>query len=136
MARGGSIFNPRGEGFGPSLSPPPSRIRGPAPRMRLQMPADARTPKSSALSSTRAAKKFGIFCHGFAAVTTVAQTLKLTVQKQLQVTAVWDHMVNIRCPNTKSTTGAFTAERLAGQLSISPSLPAISWVRVQVMPGS
>ena len=44
-------------------------------------------------------------------------------------------MVNICGLYTEPVTGADPTEGLAGQLSATPSFPAISWIRVQVMPG-
>jgi len=44
-------------------------------------------------------------------------------------------MVYICGLHTESVTGADPTEGLAGQLSATPSFPAISWIRVQVMPG-
>lgn len=103
--------------------------------VRLRIPASAPAPKPSPLLIARSPKKIGVFCHGFAAMTAVTQALQFTVQEQLDITAMWNHMVNIGRSDSVSKPGTFTAERLAGQLSFSPSFPAKAWVRVQVMPG-
>ena len=64
MARGGSIFDPRGEGSAPR----PSIDRThPTACVRTM-----RTPEPSALLPLRAAEKVGIFGQSFAAVAAVA----------------------------------------------------------------
>lgn len=137
MNREASIFDPPGgEVVGQRPAPWAARIRPPVHCVRQHTPACASAPKPSAFSSIHAAKKISVFCHGFAAVAAVAQALERTVKKQLQISPVWDHVVSHRRPNTKPMTGALPAERLAGQLSASASCPTISWVCVQVMPGS
>lgn len=100
------------------------------PRTHTHAPA----PKPSLRFAAGAAKKIRIFCHSFSTVATVAKALQLTGREQLYVTAMWDNMVNIRRLHTETVTGTDPAEGLAGQLSASPPFPAISRVRVQVMP--
>jgi len=121
--------------FGPPGDPPPrlpARIRR---RVRL---AQARTPapKPSLTFAARIVKQIAVFRHCFAAVATMAQALQLAFAEQLDVAAMRNNMVNIGCLYTQTTSATITAERLAGQLSVSAVLPAISWIRVQVMPGS
>ena len=97
--------------------------------------APAPTPKASAFFPVSAAEQPLIFRHGFAAMTAVAQALQLAMEEQAQISSMWDHMVDFCCLNTKVMTAALPAPWLAGQLSIAPFLPAVSWVCVQVMPG-
>lgn len=65
----------------------------------------------------------------------MTQALQLTRHEELDVPTMRDNVVNIRCLYTEPVTGTDPAEGLAGQLSASPPFPAISWIRVQVMPG-
>lgn len=65
----------------------------------------------------------------------MAQALQLTRHEEFDVSTVRNDMVNICGLYAESVIGTDPAEGLAGQLSASPPLPAISWIRVQVMPG-
>lgn len=138
------IFEPRGEGSqnpawapfrGNGKDPRPGDTRAPE-HSRPQVGTHAPAPKPSPDATAGAPKSRCIFLHSFATVMTVTQTLQFAVEKQIQVAAVWNHMVCVSCSDTKSVLCTFTAERLAGQLSVSASLPSKARVRVQVMPGS
>ena len=128
MARGVPIFDPRGRGRHPCQSIDRACSAG---CVRL-----ACTPKPSALLPLRTAKKIGVFCHSFAAVAAAAQALQRTMEEQLHIATMRDDVVSYRRLNAQSMAGAFSAERLAGQLSASASCPTVSWVCVQVMPSS
>ena len=137
------IFEPPGEGSqdpvrapvkGGGKDPRPGDARAPE-RTCLQAGAHAPVPKPSAAPPTGSRKSRRIFLHGFAAVTTVTQALQLAAEKQLQVAAMRNNMIRVRCLDTKPVLCTFTAERLAGQLSVPAALPSKTRVRVQVMPG-
>lgn len=93
-------------------------------------------PKASSLFALSARKYSAVFLHGFAAVTALAQALQFAFAKQFHIAAVWNYVVNVSGTHSVTLLAAFTAERLACQLSFSSAFPAIARVSVQVMPGS
>lgn len=138
------IFGPRGEGsqsagraplLGDGKDPRPGDTHAPE-HSHPQVGAHAPAPKPSPATAAGSGKSRRIFLHGFAAVAAVTQALQFAAEKQIQVAAVRNHMVCVRCLDTKPVLCTFTAERLAGQLSVSAAFPAKTRVRVQVMPGS
>ena len=69
-------------------------------------------------------------------MTAVAQALEFTAEEEANVSPVRDNMVSIRCRRPPPIPGADPTEGLCKQLITPPLCPAISGIRVQVMPGN
>lgn len=74
------------------------------------------------------------FPHGFTTVATVAKALKVAIHELLHVTLMRFDMIDVSCLDAKSNSSAFPAPWFPDQLVGAAFLPAVSWIRVQVVP--
>lgn len=125
----------KGKTFRPPGTPSAAGLQGTARPRALAQACRARAQARRSFPR-RIVKQNTVFFHGFAAVAALAEALQIAFAKQFHVAAMRDDMIRLCRPDTQSPLGAFTAERLAGQLSVSAVFPAKARIGVQVMPGS
>ena len=66
----------------------------------------------------------------------VAEALQVAFFKLLQIASMWVDVVNVGSPNAMPYSGTFPAPWFPHKLIGAAFLPAIAWIRVEIMPGS